>query len=103
MSGMISAGGLITGIDSGALIQQLMQLERAPLQRYNERIEALQFQQTAARELRTTLTTLRSSAQDFRLKSIFHANESTSSDETVLTAQVSSSSPLSGAFDIDVI
>jgi flagellar hook-associated protein 2 len=99
---MISAGGLITGIDSGALIQQLMQLERAPILRYQERIANLEAQQTAARELRTTLTTLRNSAQDFRFSSIFDAYKSTSSNESVLTAQVSSSSPLSGAFDIDV-
>lgn len=103
MSGGISASGLITGIDSGSLIRQLMQLERAPIQRYEERISALEAQQDALRDLRTQIQSFRNRTQDFRLTNIFNAFDSTTSDETILTTEVTSANPVVGAFDIDVI
>ena len=102
MSGMINASGLITGIDSGALIAQLMQLERQPIVRIQERISGLEGQQAAVRSLRTQLQTLRNRLQDFRLSNVFAAFESSSSEESVLTTEISSSAPLTGSFEVDV-
>ncbi len=102
MSGLISAGGLITGIDSNSLIAQLMQLERGPIFRIEARISLLEEQRDAARDLRTQLQTLRNRTQDFRFNTTFSAFLSTSSSESVLTAEVSSPAPVVGAFDIDV-
>lgn len=102
MSGSISAGGLITGLDSEALIRSLMQLERQPVLRIRDRIELLETQQTAVRGLRTTLQNLRNSAQDFRLNNIFNAFTSTSSKPEVLTSSVTSDAPVTGAFAINV-
>jgi flagellar hook-associated protein 2 len=102
MSGLISAGGLITGLDSGSIIQQLMSLERQPITRAQTRITSLQSQQTAIRELRTQLTTLRNSVQDFRLNNVFDKFLSSTSEETVLTSQVNSPSPVVGSFVVNV-
>lgn len=102
MSGTFSAGGLITGLDSESLIRSLIQLERQPIRRIRDRISQLETQQTAIRGLRTTLQTLRNAAQDFRLNNIFNAYASTSSKPEVLTSSVSSSTPVTGAFTIDV-
>lgn len=102
MSGLISASGLITGIDSGSLIRQLLQLERGPIFRIEDRIEALESQRDVARELRTQMVTLRNRTQDFRFNNTFSAYLSTSSDETVLTSEVSAAAPVTGSFDIDV-
>jgi len=101
--GGISAGGLITGIDSNALITQLLALERGPIIRAQDRIAALETEQTAVRDLRTQLTTLRNRVQDFRLNNIFDAFTSASSEETVLTSSVSSAEPVVGAFEIDIL
>ena len=103
MSGTFSAGGLITGLDSGALIRSLMQLERRPVLRIQNRIQSLETQQTAVRSLRTTLQNLRNSAQDFRLNNIFNASASTSSKPEVLTSSVTSNAPVTGAFAINVL
>ena len=103
MSGGISASGLITGIDSAALISQLMQLERQPIARYNQRIDALEAKQTAIRELRTQIQSFRNRTQDFRLTNIFNAFQSSTSEETVLTTEVNSSNPVVGAFNVEVL
>jgi flagellar hook-associated protein 2 len=102
MSGLISAGGLITGLDSNSIIQQLLALEQGPIIRAEQRIARLEQERNTVRDLRTQLLTLRNSVQDFRLNNIFNAFQSTSNEESVLTAQVSSSNPVSGSFDIDV-
>ena len=102
MSGTFSSGGLITGIDSGTLIAQLMQIERRPVLRMEDRITALEEQQTAVRTLRTTLQTLRNTAQDFRFNNIFNAFQTTSSKPEVLTSSVTGSAPVTGSFAINV-
>jgi flagellar hook-associated protein 2 len=102
LSGSINAGGLITGLDSNSIIQQLIALERQPITRARSRISALEAQRNTVRELRTQLQTLRNRLQDFRLNNIFNSFQSSSSKEEVLTASVTSSSPVVGAFAVNV-
>ena len=103
MSGGFSVGGLITGLDSNSIIQQLIQLERQPVLRLQDRISLLTQRQSAIRDLRTTLTTLRNRAQDFRFSNTFSQFAATSSEESVLTAEISGSSPVSGSYGVNVI
>jgi flagellar hook-associated protein 2 len=103
MSGGFSVGGLITGLDSNSIIRQLIQLERQPILRLQDRISILTQRQTAVRDLRTTLTTLRNSAQDFRFNNIFGQFAATSSEESVLNAAISGQSPVSGSYSVNVI
>lgn len=103
MSGLISVGGLVSGLDTNTLIAQLMQLERQPIVRLQDRIGNLEVQRDALRGLRTTLTTLRNRMQDFRLNNVFNQFDAASSEETVLTSEVSGENPVSGSFSINVI
>jgi flagellar hook-associated protein 2 len=102
MSGGFNVGGLITGLDSNSLIEQLIQLERQPILRIQERIAGLEAQRTAVTDVRTQLQSLRTLSQDFRFNSIFEQFESPSSDESVLTATVEGTAPVVGSYDIDV-
>ncbi len=102
MSGGFNVGGLITGLDSNSLIEQLIQIERQPIIRIQERIAGLEEQRTAVTDVRTQLQTLRTLSQDFRFNSIFEQFESPSSDESVLTATVEGVAPVVGSYDIDV-
>lgn len=102
MSGSFSAGGLITGLDSESLIRSLMQLERRPILRMEDRISRLEGQRTAVRDLRSTLQSLRNAAQDFRFNNIFNAFTSVSSKPEVLNSKVTGASPVTGSFAIDV-
>lgn len=103
MSSGFSFSGLISGLDSDTLITQLMAIERQPILRLQDKIETLESTQSALRELRTQLQTLRNRAQDFRFNNIFSAYGTTTSDDTVATADVSSSNPVVGAYVLDVI
>ncbi|HOJ67691.1 MAG TPA: flagellar filament capping protein FliD [Candidatus Hydrogenedentes bacterium] len=103
MAGGITASGLITGIDSNALINQLMQLERQPITRLQNQITTLNTQRTALTNLTNTLRTLRSRAQDFRLLDPFNKFNSSSGDEDVLTTSITGSSPTVGTYSVQVI
>ena len=97
-----SFGGLITGLDSNNLIAQLVQLERQPIFRIEDRIGLLQIQQGAIRDVRTNLTTLRDRSQDFGLGGIFDQFTAPSTDEDILTTQLIGDTPTQGAFQINV-
>lgn len=103
MSGGFSAGGLITGIDSGSLIRQLIQLERQPILRIQERIDALEKQKDAIGELRTTLLAFRNQIQDFQFGSVFGQFQGISSDDAFVTANISGPNPSAGSFSINVL
>jgi flagellar hook-associated protein 2 len=102
VAGTFNIGGLVSGMDTGTLITQLMQIESQPLFRLEDKLAAFETQREAVRTVRTQLTGLRNRAQDFRFNDIFDAHLSSSSEETVLTAEVSSSNPSVGSFAIDV-
>jgi len=102
MSGGVSVGGLITGLNSNQIITQLMSLERQPITRLQDKISALTQQKSVVRELRSTLLTLRNKAQDFRLTNLFNQFQAKSSDEDILTATVSGESPVSGSYVVNV-
>lgn len=103
MSGGFSIGGLVTGLDTETLIEQLMQLERQPILRLQDRIAEAEQEQSVLRDLRTTLTNLSNRASDFRLLSAFDDYTAVSSDESVLGASVSGANPTAGSYDIEVL
>jgi flagellar hook-associated protein 2 len=103
MSGAFSAGGLITGLDSNSIIEQLMQIERQPITRLNTRIEALGTQKTAVKDLRSQLLTLRNLFQDFRFGSVFTQYNAASSEADAMTVSVSGANPVIGSYQVEVI
>jgi len=102
MGGTISAGGLISGLDSNSIIAQLVSLERRPITRLNGQITVLKQQQEAVRSVRTQLQALRNRAQDFRLNQVFNAFTASSSKTEVIAASVTGASPVQGSFAVDV-
>lgn len=102
MSGTFSVGGLMSGLNSTQLISQLVQLERQPILRIQDRISRLESQRESVRGIRTQLTSLRSVTQNFRLNLVFDQFRSTSSAESVLTSRVSGQNPVMGSYDINV-
>ena len=103
MGGLFSAGGLISGIDTNSLIAQLLQLERQPIVRINQRIASLNTQKEGIGDLRTQLQSLRSTVQDFRFGLDFSKFNLASTEESILTANASGSNPASGSFSVDVL
>ncbi|MHC4517815.1 MAG: flagellar filament capping protein FliD, partial [Planctomycetota bacterium] len=81
--------GLSTGIDTGAIVQQLMAIESKRLYKYQADLVEEEKVRSALNALETDLETLRSAAEDLSDASGLRAFQTTSSDADVLTAEAS--------------
>ena len=87
MAGSISSGiGLLSGLPTQDIIDQLMAIESRPVQLLNNRIHTIQTQRTAFAELSARLLGLRNAVSRFDETRLFRASRATSSDDSVLTA-----------------
>jgi flagellar hook-associated protein 2 len=85
--GTITTGvGLISGLNSKDIIDQLMSIEGRRKDLVQARIDAITTQKTAYVDVSTRLTGLRIKAQSFAKPSFFSAAQALSSDEDTLTA-----------------
>ncbi|TVQ52288.1 MAG: hypothetical protein EA377_10610 [Phycisphaerales bacterium] len=88
MGTITSSIGLISGIDTAGLIDQLIQLESQGKFRLQNRIQKLQAQQSALMDVNARLLNLKNVASGFRKNDIFQSMQATSSNPDVLTASV---------------
>ncbi len=86
----VQFGGLITGLNTNALIQGLVQAEQGPINVLQGQKTVLQAQQGVYTTLVSALGTLRSAAQGLSLSSDFNQKSAASSDATVLTVSADS-------------
>ncbi len=94
LMGTISTGiGLVSGINSAEIIDQLMELERRPILNLQGRIQATAKIQLVFTELSTRLGSLKSIGTTLRKPSTFDQVTAASSDETVLRATALPSTP----------
>lgn len=91
MTGISTSVGLISGIDTGALINQLLAIESRPKVLAQTRQAQLQSQQSAFLGLNSLLLALKSASAKFSTDKTFQSKLATSSSESVLTATASSS------------
>src|SRR5689334_14138120 len=84
--GRISTGiGLVSGINSKDIIDQLMKIEAQPVDLLQTRVDATNHQKLAFTDLLTRLTSIRVFGQSVQKPQTFAAATTTSSDENVLT------------------
>jgi len=86
MSGISSGVGLVTGIDSSSLIDQLIALESRPIVSLQSRVKEIDTRRTAFLELSAQLLSIRNSVANFSKPSFFKRFTATSSNEQVVTA-----------------
>lgn len=85
--GRISSGiGLVSGINSRDIIDQLIALESRPKQLIQQRIDQTNSQKLAYTDLSTRLTSLRISTGTLKKTTSFTQTSSTTSNDNVLTA-----------------
>lgn len=88
--GRITTGiGLVSGINSRDIIDQLMQLESRKKDLVQARVDAISTQRTAYVDVSTRLTSLRISAQSIAKPSFFQSSKASTSNEDVMTASAS--------------
>jgi flagellar hook-associated protein 2 len=86
----IQFGGLITGLDTNALVAGLVQAERRSITVLQSQKVRFQAQDAVFASVVGALATLKSSAQNLSLFTDFNKRSATSSDATALTASASS-------------
>lgn len=83
----IQLSGLSTGIDTEALISQLMEVERRTLNLYTQRKETYEEKKDALSDLQGKLSSLQSTVKQLSDESELRAYNVTSSDEDKITAE----------------
>lgn len=91
MGTISSSVGLFSGIDSKALIDQLLAVEARPKTIIQRRIAQLQAQTAAVLDLNSRLAGLRTATEIFRNDNPFDSNAATTSDANVLTGTATNS------------
>jgi flagellar hook-associated protein 2 len=82
-------GGLVAGIDTSELVQQLMAIERRPVLAMQVRQDTIKTKTDAWRDVATRLSSLRSKAAALKSAAAINIKTATSSDSSILTATAS--------------
>lgn len=79
-------GGLLSGMDTQDIINQLMDVARQPLDKLNVQKDKLDLKKESFKDLDTQLTKLQKSLLDLRLETTFKSKTVSSSDDRYVTA-----------------
>lgn len=97
----ISFSGVGTGIDTGAIIESLMKLERRPITMLESQKKSIQTRQGVIQELNGLLSKLKDAAAALYSASALRGTSSTSADAGVATATTGSAAP-AGTYNVVV-
>jgi len=99
----ISTPGVGSGLDINSIVTQLVAVEKAPLQKLQQRATALQTQISSWGKLNSLMDTLRDQAQKLASSTTWSATQVSSADATtVAAATVSGASPVPGRYSVQV-
>jgi flagellar hook-associated protein 2 len=87
----LTVSGVSSGIDYESLIQQLLEVEKTPVRRLETQKTTYEQKSAAYSDLSSKLEALESAADALRLSTRFGGKETTVSDESIFTTNVSSS------------
>jgi flagellar hook-associated protein 2 len=82
----LGVSGLVSGFDWRSLVEQLVQVERAPQQRLRADQSILQQRNTAYSSIKTQLDTLKTKAAALKEATLFDSRLASSSDTTIASA-----------------
>jgi flagellar hook-associated protein 2 len=99
---MYRIGGIVSGLDTHTLINQLMEIERQPLKLMETRQRSYRFRKDLWNEINTSLLSLKTKTKELTNSSIYTVKSAVSSDEAVFTAAAQSTAS-SGIYEIEVV
>lgn len=85
MSG-IRISGLASGLDTESIIKDMMRAQRLPVDKLKQQRQTLEWQRDSYREVNLLLTNFRDSTLNMRLQSTFMTKNTSSSNESKVTA-----------------
>ena len=94
-------GGLASGFDTEQIVNQLMEVERLPLDRIYQQKVQTEWQRDQYRALMTKITSFRDLVFNMQLQSTYLVRQVSSSDESAVKAQVVGNAPY-GSYEIKV-
>ncbi len=98
----IQFGGLVSGLDTSSIVEKLMEIEREPLNRLEEKIKYLQWKKEALLEVNNSLLSLYNTVTDLTFSVTFTSRTVTSSDENVVTGKATNYAEPT-TYDVDVV
>lgn len=85
----LRVSGLISGMDTDAIVESYMTSAKAPINALNQQIEELNYEKTTYNSFITMVTDIKNSLLDLKMESTFKSKTTSSSQETVATATAS--------------
>jgi flagellar hook-associated protein 2 len=101
MGTITSSVGLISGINTGAIVTALIQADSGPVSLLQTRINSDQTLNTAYQSIASQLGTLQTTAQSLEQSTTFQAADATSSDPNVVTATAANGAA-TGSYNLQV-
>jgi flagellar hook-associated protein 2 len=95
--GTFQIGGLVSGLDTGKIIEQLMTVEQRPLRQLESQQQLVKDRKTALTELTAKLSALRSKTLALMLSSTSQARSASSSNTSVATASAAPGTAIQSA------
>lgn|GEM_PF-3403161 len=92
--GNLSLGGLVSGVNTDGIIQKLLDLENSRVMKQEARKAELETKRNVWREVRSSLSALRSKVDAIRFSSAFRARKATLSDDSVATVTAATGASL---------
>lgn len=89
----LRVSGLISGMDTDAIVEAYMTSAKAPINRLNQQIDELNYEKTTYNNFITMITDIKNSMLDLKMESTFKSKTTTSSVETVASATASITTP----------
>ncbi|HEY9900165.1 MAG TPA: flagellar filament capping protein FliD [Pantanalinema sp.] len=99
--GGFSVGGIASGLDTKALVEQLMSIEQQPLRLLQQKKSALNTKNQVFQTINTRILALKGAASELTMDLNLRAKSATSSDTNVLTAKAGADAA-SGSYRINV-
>lgn len=82
----LRVSGLISGMDTDAIVESYMTSAKAPINRLNQQVEELNYEKTTYNSFITMVTDIKNSLLDLKMESTFKSKVTTSSQENIATA-----------------
>ena len=102
MAGTIQIGGLVSGLDTSKIIEQLIAIQQRPLKQLESQQKTLKERKAALTELATKLNALRTKSFNLLLSSTSQARTASTSDAAVATAKAAPATAIQ-SFSFEVV
>jgi flagellar hook-associated protein 2 len=98
----INITGLASGLDTGSIINALMNAERIPITQLTHQQEKLQGQANALASMQSSMRALSFAAFEFRLGTLFENSQAVSSSEPLRVSAATTSGAGVGGYEVEV-